>query len=61
MDALKDESDDLLKEDGTVAEENEGVKLVVDKQISANDIRARILRLPKRFLICYKMMHIKLK
>ena len=47
MDALKDESDDLLKEDGTVAEENGGVKLVVDKQISANDMRARILRLPK--------------
>lgn len=47
MDALKDESDDLLKEDGTVAEENGGVKLAVDKQISANDIRARILRLPK--------------
>ena len=47
MDALKDEFDDLVKEDGTVAEENEGVKLVVDKQISANDIRARILRLPK--------------
>ena len=47
MDALKDECDDLVKEDGTVVEENEGVKLVVDKQISANDIRARILRLPK--------------
>lgn len=47
MDALKDESDDLVKEDGTVEEENESVKLIVDKQISANDIRARILRLPK--------------
>lgn len=47
MDALKDEADDLVKEDGTVAEENEDVKLIVDKQISANDIRARILRLPK--------------
>ena len=47
MDALKDETDDLVKEDGTIAEENEEIKLVVDKQISANDIRARILRLPK--------------
>ena len=36
-----------IKEDGTIDETNEGVKLVVDKQISANDIRARILRLPK--------------
>lgn len=43
MDALKDETDDLLQPDGTEA----NVKLVVDKQISANDIRARILRLPK--------------
>ena len=47
MDALKDEADDLVKYDGTIDETNEGVKLVVDKQISANDIRARILRLPK--------------
>lgn len=47
MDALKDKTDDLVKEDGTIAEENEEIKLVVDKQISANDIRARILRLPK--------------
>lgn len=47
MDALKDETDDLVKEDGTIAEENGEIKLVVDKQISANDIRARILRLPK--------------
>lgn len=45
MDALKDETDDLIQSDGT--EVNENVKLVVDKQISANDIRARILRLPK--------------
>lgn len=44
---IKDETDDLVKEDGTIDETNEGVKLVVDKQISANDIRARILRLPK--------------
>lgn len=47
MDALKDDADDLIKEDGTVDQANEGIKLVVDKQISANDIRARILRLPK--------------
>lgn len=47
MDALKDETDDLVKEDGTIAEENEEIKLVVDKQISVNDIRARILRLLK--------------
>lgn len=47
MDALKDDTDDLIKEDGTVDEENEEVKIVVDKQISSNDIRARILRLPK--------------
>lgn len=47
MDALKDDTDDLEKEDGTVDELNEGVKIVVDKQISSNDIRARILRLPK--------------
>ena len=47
MDELKDETDDLVKEDGTINETNEGFKLVVDKQISANDIRARILRLPK--------------
>ena len=47
MDALKDESDDIVQEDGSICEENKDVKLVVDKQISANDIRARILRLPK--------------
>lgn len=47
MDALKEEFNDFVKEDGTMAEANVGVKLVVDKQISANDIRARILRLPK--------------
>lgn len=46
MDALKDSSDDLPqgKSDTTVSGD---VKLIVDKQISANDIRARILRLPK--------------
>lgn len=47
MDELKDEADDLKSEDGEVIEENRGVKLIVDKQISANDIRARILRLPR--------------
>lgn len=47
MDALKDQADDLKNEDGEAIEENRGVKLIVDKQISANDIRARILRLPK--------------
>ena len=36
-----------MQPDGTMNEANEGIKLVVDKQISANDIRARILRLPK--------------
>jgi len=46
MDALKDESDDLLNGNST-ANADSGVKLIVDKQISANDIRARILRLPK--------------
>ena len=45
--SLKDETDDLVNADGIIDEKNEGVKLVVDKQISANDIRARILRLPK--------------
>ncbi|MBD5444556.1 MAG: restriction endonuclease [Lachnospiraceae bacterium] len=47
MDALKNEADDLLQSDGAMNGANEGIKLVVDKQISANDIRARILRLPK--------------
>jgi restriction system protein len=46
MDALKDTSDDLQQENGN-SDVNEDVKLIVDKQISANDIRARILRLPK--------------
>lgn len=46
IDALKDSSDDLPQENnGTNVSEN--IKLIVDKQISANDIRARILRLPK--------------
>lgn len=46
MDALKDSSDDLPQENGDTSV-NENVKLIVDKQISSNDIRARILRLPK--------------
>jgi restriction system protein len=50
MDALKDESDDLVQINGTIDERNENIKLVVDKQISANDIRARILRLPKAII-----------
>lgn len=41
MDALKSEAD------LTSIEGSEDVKLVVEKQISANDIRARILRLPR--------------
>lgn len=46
MDALKDSSDDLHQENNNI-ETGENIKLIVDKQISANDIRARILRLPK--------------
>ena len=49
MDVLKDSSDDLRQENST-SDTNEGVKLIVDKQISANDIRARILRLPKAII-----------
>ncbi len=49
MDALKDTSDDLQQENSN-SDANEDVKLIVDKQISANDIRARILRLPKAII-----------
>ena len=49
MDALKDLSDDLPQENSNT-ETDESVKLIVDKQISANDIRARILRLPKAII-----------
>ena len=49
MDALKDSSDDLQQENNN-AGGDESVKLIVDKQISANDIRARILRLPKAII-----------
>ena len=46
MDALKDSADDLPQENSN-SDSGENVKLIVDKQISANDIRARILRIPK--------------
>lgn len=49
MDALKDSADDLQQgnsDSGTA----ESIKLIVDKQISANDIRARILRVPKAII-----------
>lgn len=49
MDALKDSSDDLLQEN-TNSDTDQNVKLIVDKQISANDIRAKILRLPKAII-----------
>lgn len=49
MDALKDSSDDLHQGNNN-SEADASVKLVVDKQISANDIRARILRLPKAII-----------
>ena len=49
MDALKDSSDDLHQENNNF-EVDECIKLIVDKQISANDIRARILRLPKAII-----------
>ena len=49
MDALKDSSDDLQQENN-ISEADDSVKLIVDKQISANDIRARILRLPKAII-----------
>lgn len=46
MDALKDSSDDVVENevDGT---EGNPLLFVVDKQITANDIRAKILRMPK--------------
>ncbi len=46
MDALKDNSDDISSSEN-IDEEGSEPKLIVEKQISANDIRARILRLPK--------------
>lgn len=49
MDALKDSSDDLPQENNNFGAD-ENVKLIVDRQISANDIRARILRLPKAII-----------
>lgn len=49
MDVLKDTSDDLQQENSN-SDADENVKLIVDKQISANDVRARILRLPKAII-----------
>ena len=49
MDALKDTSDDLQQENSSL-DVSKDVKLIVDKQISSNDIRARILRLPKSII-----------
>lgn len=49
MDALKDTSDDLQQENSN-SDADRNVKLIVDKLISANDIRARILRLPKAII-----------
>ncbi|MBD5089382.1 MAG: restriction endonuclease [Clostridiales bacterium] len=50
IDALKDISDDLLQVNDNNVDVDRNVKLIVDKQISANDIRARILRLPKAII-----------
>lgn len=47
MDELKDTSDDLENDANIDASSGENPILIVEKQISANDIRARILRLPK--------------
>ena len=49
MDELKDTSDDLCNENNN-SEVDSNVKLIVDKQISSNDIRARILRLPRAIM-----------
>ena len=49
MDALKDSLDDLQQDDSN-SDAKENAKLIVDKQISANDIRARILRLPRAII-----------
>ncbi|MEG0963243.1 MAG: restriction endonuclease [Lachnospiraceae bacterium] len=46
MDALKDSSDDISSYEN-VDEEGNAPKLIIEKQISANDIRAKILRMPK--------------
>lgn len=47
MDVLKEETSALVQSEANSDEETTNVRLIVDKQISANDIRARILRLPK--------------
>lgn len=44
MDTLKNLSDNLLQVNDNNDEVDGNVKLVVNKQISANDIRAKILR-----------------
>jgi restriction system protein len=49
MDTLKDSMDDLPQKNEN-SDTDDNVKLIVDKQISANDIRARILRLPKAII-----------
>lgn len=46
MDALKDSSDDVSS-DENLDDEGNSPELIVEKQISANDIRAKILRMPK--------------
>lgn len=60
MDVLKDASDDLYQ-DSSDTSVDESVKLIVDKQISANDIRARILRLPKAIINLLPMGMQKIK
>lgn len=46
MDALKDRSDDISASEN-VDEEGNHPQLIIEKQISSNDIRAKILRIPK--------------
>lgn len=50
MDALKDRTDVSLQAEGSELSENEVPRIVVDKRITSNDIRARILRIPKVIL-----------
>lgn len=49
MEALKNLPDDLQQENNN-SRADESVELIVDKPISAKDIRARILRLPKSII-----------
>lgn len=46
MDALKDSNDDLSSNEN-LNEEGKAPQLIIEKQISSNDIRAKILRMPK--------------